>query len=36
MKEITIKTNNGESINLTEEDILRLWETVVDLLGEEV
>jgi hypothetical protein len=35
MKEITIK-HNGESINLTEDDVLRLWELVVDLIGEEI
>jgi len=35
MKEISIK-HNGEIINLNEEDVLRLWELVVDLIGEEV
>lgn len=35
MKEITIK-HNGESIKLSEDDVLRLWELVVDLIGEEI
>ena len=35
MKEIVIK-RNGESIRLTEEDIIHLWEVVVDLIGEEI
>ncbi len=35
MKEIVIK-HNGESIKLTEEDVLHLWEVVVDLIGEEL
>jgi len=35
MKEISIK-HNGEIINLNEEDILHLWELVVDLIGEEI
>ena len=35
MKEITI-VSNGESINLTEDDVLRLWELVVELIGEEI
>ena len=36
MKEITIKTHDGKSINLTEDDVLTLWEIVMDLVGEEV
>lgn len=35
MKDIVIK-HNGESIRLTEEDILHLWKVVVDLIGEEI
>ena len=35
MKEIVIK-HNGKSIQLTEEDIIHLWEVVVDLIGEEI
>ena len=35
MKEIVIK-RNGKSIKLTEEDIIHLWEVVVDLIGEEI
>ena len=35
MKEIVIK-RNGESIRLTEEDIIHHWEVVVDLIGEEI